>query len=1121
MRTIDPILADALANQKGELILRVLTWTDQAAYNAAPTSPEHTWVTKKFEIRSTTASAELVTENDYIASTFSVFICERGVLLNGVEYTVQSGLMFVHEYQEDYGTIKIAGSSYPKIKISITAGDGTYQEVIEAFCAAIGKTAIFKNATDAWLNYQFLPTGKALSLNKAELFENLLKQKYTILVYEESPNNLVFYNQDSYASSALKAIATDETSLLAVATSGENKGTISQDAEDWEPQSMPSFYNDVAYSTSLGLWVAVGANAAASSPNGTTWTARTIPTGTYSAIAWSASLGMFVAVGTNLCATSTNGTTWTARTIPTGAYKGIAWSPELGMFAAVGVSVVTTSTNGTSWTALTTSMPAARNTQASCLLADGRVLVTGGFRSFTQLTEVYFGTISGTHITWASGTALPAATSYHTITTLSDGRVLLIGGSGKITTYFGTISGNTITWQSGTNLPEKRMQHTANLLSDGRVLLAGGSEGDALTTSNKTYFLTISGNTITYAAGTNLPTAQYNHAAAILSDGRILIAGGWAANTETQFGTISGNTITWTAGTAMTQGRDSHSLNLLSDNRILITGGWNAGITKAETFIGVISGNTITWTESTAFPTAKRSHSLIMLANGNALAIAGHNGTNELSETLFGTISGDAITWSANIIPAGTYNAIAWSASLSLFALVGLDTCYTSPDGKGWTSRTIAEGTYNSVAWSPALSMFVAVGNAVAASSSNGTTWTTRTPAMLNNWQDVIYINTLALFVAVASNGGSRVMKSLNGINWKAVSEAADFSLTYLDGTTSYLNRNQNAVHFLWRDENAVLHTEGDTTLPQWNLGFLASTDSPPATREDAYYKIYLQKAPVRLDITDSDKIHFEPYWEIDPTKTIDAMMQVSEHLDLKKSPSWYQEIKSIVMFNSTEGGALPSTIERVAAYTPLVSTGFDGNLSPAVNNLQALAQAVDDLDLGGGSAPATTAINDFQVGDGSGNWVKKTLEETKTILGMSTGTSFLASGFSLTAALGTYQDTGLSITLPSAGTYRISAIVRGTIDGNAGTAWWITSKFYNSTDAANVSNSETLVVLSASNLFLSISTTMEVIITVTASKTIKLYAFRNGVGGATFTTSAISSDVDGRTSMSYEQIMK
>lgn len=39
----------------------------------------------------------------------------------------------------------------------------------------------------------------------------------------------------------------------------------------------------------------------------------------------------------------------------------------------------------------------------------------------------------------------------------------------------------------------------------------------------------------------------------------------------------------------------------------------------------------------------------------------------------------------------------------------------------------------------------------------------------------------------------------------------------------------------------------------------------------------------------------------------------------------------------------------------------------------------------GGSTAPATTAANDFQVGDGAGSWIKKTLAEVKTILGLGT----------------------------------------------------------------------------------------------------------------------------------------
>jgi hypothetical protein len=381
--------------------------------------------------------------------------------------------------------------------------------------------------------------------------------------------------------------------------------------------------------------------------------------------------------------------------------------------------------------------------------------------------------------------------------------------------------------------------------------------------------------------------------------------------------------------------------------------------------------------------------------------------------------SPDGINWTIRSSAAdNNWKSVCWSPELSLFVAVassGTDNrVMTSPDGTNWTIRSsAANNNWYSVCWSPELSLFVAVASTGTdnrvMTSSNGIDWTIRSSAADNNWYSVCWSPELSLFAAVAhSDNSDHIMTSPNGINWTIQSSVINFCLSYLDGPTSYLVRDQSSVHYLWRDEASTLHTAGDTTLPQWNLGYLESTDDPPATREDAYYKIFLQKAPIRLDITDADKIHFTPYWSIDPTKTIDAMMQVTEHFDPAKSPSWYQEIKSIILFNSTEGGALPSTIERVAAYTPLVSTGFDGNLTPAVNNLQAFAQAVDDLDIpaaAGVAAPvaAPTATSDFLVGAQVATvwqWVKKTLAEVKTILGLGTA-AYTASGDYATAAKG------------------------------------------------------------------------------------------------------------------------
>lgn len=331
--------------------------------------------------------------------------------------------------------------------------------------------------------------------------------------------------------------------------------------------------------------------------------------------------------------------------------------------------------------------------------------------------------------------------------------------------------------------------------------------------------------------------------------------------------------------------------------------------------------------------------------------------------------------WTIETIPAGTYNGITYGNSL--YVTVGTNVCATSPDGETWTSRTIPAGTYNKVTWAEELALFIAVGNNVIATSPNGITWTSRTPPAANNWTGVAWDGTT--LVIVSSDGDNRTATSTDGITWTLQTASADFSLAYTDGITHSIERGTKEVHFLWRDEAGTTHTEGDTDKPQWNLGYLESTDSPPSTRVDPFYKFRLACVPVRLDITDGDRVHFDPFWTLDPAYPTDAQVLVSEKFNTSKTPAWYQDIESLSLFNSVEGGSLPSTIERVAAYTPLVTTGFDGNLDSTVNNLQALADRVDDLNLG--SAPTTTAANDFQVGNGAGAWIKKTLAETITIL--------------------------------------------------------------------------------------------------------------------------------------------
>jgi hypothetical protein len=117
-----------------------------------------------------------------------------------------------------------------------------------------------------------------------------------------------------------------------------------------------------------------------------------------------------------------------------------------------------------------------------------------------------------------------------------------------------------------------------------------------------------------------------------------------------------------------------------------------------------------------------------------------------------------------------------------------------------------------------------------------------------------------------------------------------------------------------------------------------------------------------------------------------------------------------------------------------------------------------------------------------------------------------------------TYAATGLSVSLPAAGTYLVWAEMRQGVQVSANPNGFISTEFFNVTDSAAIANSErhgwaaTVVNVPAAGPI-----HVMAIVTVAGAKTIELYAKRNS--GPTYTNCFLYSDSDGRTRMGYLRI--
>ena len=327
----------------------------------------------------------------------------------------------------------------------------------------------------------------------------------------------------------------------------------------------------------------------------------------------------------------------TSAPAPTSAISGRPPTPSAAAPSATPVataSATLTIATKPTWT-LTGSMIEARSGFTATRLADGRVLIVGGWeRQGDDVAPIELASAElydpGTG-RWSATGSMAVTRIFHTATLLPDGRVLVVGGADTAgaeeagvetlgRTSAETYDPRTGVWTATGSMATSRGGHSATLLPDGTVLVVGGAYADDAGSRRAERYAPTTGR---WTAMVSMGEARSGHSAVLLQEGSVLVLGGVGLGSDPirldsaeAYDPIRDR---WTPVASPDVGAVGQGAILLADGKVLATGGGLEGAVIFELY-DPDSGQ---WSTTTTIPEPRRGFTLTLLANGTVLATGG------------------------------------------------------------------------------------------------------------------------------------------------------------------------------------------------------------------------------------------------------------------------------------------------------------------------------------------------------------------------------------------------------------------------------------------------------------------------------------------------------------------